>query len=91
MPDLFPGKKINVPSFGNLLGFLYVSDMTGSRFFGGGGECLSCGFHTDFCTTRGEDDLRRVRSVLQREGHVEEHLPADHRRRAAVLHVPGDG
>lgn len=35
-----PGKKINVPSFGNLLGFLYVSDMTGSRFFGkGGGVC----------------------------------------------------
>lgn len=33
----------------------------------------------------------RVRSLLQRKGHAEDHLSADHRRRAALLHVSRDG
>jgi len=30
-------------------------------------------------------------SFLQRGGHAEDHLSADHRRRAPIFHVPGDG
>lgn len=34
---------------------------------------------------------RFFRSLLQRKGHAEDRLSADHRRRAALLHVPRDG